>query len=230
MLDYSFPYPLYTEDHHQKFLSPVMYNALVGQAGERNIEDIADGDLRGEVQKVVFRKYWIDNKNFKRCIKFARLEQTNECNVNPVDNSGCFRPILNMQQKDKLIMDIVRFLVLKEPVPSSPEMKKLTAEMMEVVLWISKCQFQAATEDGTRRTLLDIERFLIDLQEDEDGEITLGDVLSFATGADCVPPLGFDPSPSITFLHDSGLFPKANTCSMELKLPVSEDFNTFKKT
>jgi hypothetical protein len=43
-----------------------MYNALVGQAGERNIEDIADGDLRGEVQKVVFRKYWIDNKNCYR--------------------------------------------------------------------------------------------------------------------------------------------------------------------
>ncbi|CAC5376878.1 G2H3 [Mytilus coruscus] len=136
-----FPYPLYTEDHHQKFLSPVMYNALVGQAGERNIEDIADGDLRGEVQK-----------------------------------------------------------------------------------------FQAATEDGRGEHCWILERFLIDLQEDEDGEITLGDVLSFATGADCVPPLGFDPSPSITFLHDSGLFPKANTCSMELKLPVSEDFNTFKKT
>ncbi|XP_052085243.1 G2/M phase-specific E3 ubiquitin-protein ligase-like [Mytilus californianus] len=49
-----------------KFLSPAMYNALVGQAGERNIEDKADGDLRGEVQKVVFRKYWIDNKNCYR--------------------------------------------------------------------------------------------------------------------------------------------------------------------
>ncbi|CAC5363298.1 G2H3 [Mytilus coruscus] len=109
----------------------VMYNALVGQAGERNIEDIADGDLRGEVQK------------------------GNE---------------------------------------------KLTAEMMEVVFMDIKMSVPGSNRRRDEENIVGYWRdFLIDLQEDEDGEITLGDVLSFATGADCVPPLGFDPSPSITF-------------------------------
>ncbi|CAC5408544.1 G2H3 [Mytilus coruscus] len=182
-----------------KFLSPVMYNALVGQAGERNIEDIADGDLRGEVQKL------------KDASSLQDLNKQMNAMSTLLITAGCFRPILNMQQKDKLIMDIVRFLVLERT--STP---------------LHHSRQQQKTGRGEHCWIL--ERFLIDLQEDEDGEITLGDVLSFATGADCVPPLGFDPSPSITFLHDSGLFPKANTCSMELKLPVSEDFNTFKKT
>ncbi|CAC5397211.1 G2H3 [Mytilus coruscus] len=177
-----------------KFLSPVMYNALVGQAGERNIEDIADGDLRGEVQKVVFRKLR--------------------------DGLQTLDVLTYIQEHYKAFKDL--FVCQGN--------EKLTAEMMEVVFMDIKMSVPGSNRRRDEENIVGYWRdFLIDLQEDEDGEITLGDVLSFATGADCVPPLGFDPSPSITFLHDSGLFPKANTCSMELKLPVSEDFNTFKK-
>ncbi|XP_063445700.1 uncharacterized protein LOC134725640 [Mytilus trossulus] len=230
-----------------KFLSPVMYNALVGQAGERNIEDIADGDLRGEVQKL------------KDASSLQDLNKQMNAMSTLLITAGCFRPILNMQQKDKLIMDIVRFLVLERTSTPLHQLRdglqtldvltyiqehykafkdlfvcqgneKLTAEMMEVVFMDIKMSVPGSNRRRDEENIVGYWRdFLIDLQEDEDGEITLGDVLSFATGADCVPPLGFDPSPSITFLHDSGLFPKANTCSMELKLPVSEDFNTFKK-
>ncbi|CAG9819138.1 unnamed protein product [Phaedon cochleariae] len=53
-------------------------------------------------------------------------------------------------------------------------------------------------------------------------KISLVDILIFATGANHIPPLGFPLSPQITFLHDdSSPYPKANTCGLVLKLPVT---------
>ena len=49
--------------------------------------------------------------------------------------------------------------------------------------------------------------------------ITLEDILSFATGAKSVPPVGFIPSPSILF-EQSSFFPRANTCANILFLPL----------
>ena len=47
-----------------------------------------------------------------------------------------------------------------------------------------------------------------------------------------VPPLGFDPSPAIEFLHsdknEECLYPKANTCAMVLSLPLAESYESFK--
>ena len=45
------------------------------------------------------------------------------------------------------------------------------------------------------------------------------DVLAFSTGAPAEPPLGFQPRPSISFQSDSP-FPRANTCSNILCLPL----------
>ncbi len=49
--------------------------------------------------------------------------------------------------------------------------------------------------------------------------ITCTDILSFTTGARTIPPLGFDPKPSIQFINNSTM-PKANTCSNILYLPL----------
>lgn len=66
--------------------------------------------------------------------------------------------------------------------------------------------------------------------------LTLANLLVFGTGADVVPPLGFDPPPSIEFLHyqkelDSyqAPYPKANTCSMVLRLPIVDSYDQFKQ-
>lgn len=48
---------------------------------------------------------------------------------------------------------------------------------------------------------------------------TLGEVLTFATGSDEIPPLGFSPMPQIRFWED--IHPKANTCANTLYLPMS---------
>ena len=56
--------------------------------------------------------------------------------------------------------------------------------------------------------------------------LTFEEILFFGTGLKQVPPLGFSPSPTIEFLHNAegngnqSTFPKANTCSCCLQLPV----------
>lgn len=57
------------------------------------------------------------------------------------------------------------------------------------------------------------------LARDEAFSVTLQDVLLFSTGAAEVPPIGFQPTPALTF-HDDGLFPWANTCSNTLSLSL----------
>ena len=58
--------------------------------------------------------------------------------------------------------------------------------------------------------------------EKEDGSgqvlyIGLGDLLSFVTGADGPPPLGFSVSPAIKFTDDpQRVLPKASTCTLTL--------------
>ena len=60
-----------------------------------------------------------------------------------------------------------------------------------------------------------------------DAQVSLGDVLSFATGANVPPVLGFDHSPVIAFTDMA--FPTANTCAMILRLPTLYDnYDEFK--
>ncbi|GLV46776.1 hypothetical protein CBL_20924, partial [Carabus blaptoides fortunei] len=65
--------------------------------------------------------------------------------------------------------------------------------------------------------------------EDMETSVTLANILSFVTGADHEPPLGFATSPNIIFIHEiDSKYPKANTCSLTLYLPVGEtDFDNF---
>lgn len=70
---------------------------------------------------------------------------------------------------------------------------------------------------------------------DQEGTHKLGTILSFATGASSIPPIGFNPHPFIEFLHDkneSGVphrFPIANTCINCLKLPLHTTYTTFQE-
>lgn len=49
--------------------------------------------------------------------------------------------------------------------------------------------------------------------------VELGIVLSFTTGSEMVPPLGFDHPLAIRF-NNSNVFPTASTCALELTLPT----------
>ncbi|XP_071959901.1 G2/M phase-specific E3 ubiquitin-protein ligase-like [Antedon mediterranea] len=72
------------------------------------------------------------------------------------------------------------------------------------------------------------------LQQIDDDECTTSfqDILMFATGLRTLPPMGFQPGkPEIHFLHgDASKWPKANTCSSVLLLPVvHSSFAPFKE-
>lgn len=68
--------------------------------------------------------------------------------------------------------------------------------------------------------------------EEEEVRVTFDDLLMFATGTNRIPPLGFDPVPTLAFLHDpvngvKRVFPEANTCGLILRLPVHATYDSF---
>ncbi|KAF6726454.1 G2/M phase-specific E3 ubiquitin-protein ligase [Oryzias melastigma] len=69
--------------------------------------------------------------------------------------------------------------------------------------------------------------YLIDV-EDGAFNITLEDILVFASGADRIPVLGFNPKPTLEFLSDpTRRFPEANTCLVQIRLPVLPTYRAF---
>ena len=67
---------------------------------------------------------------------------------------------------------------------------------------------------------------------DGDTSLTLGAVLAFATGLKRIPAVGFPIGPRLEFLLEEdgpALFPRANTCSLVLRLPVYPVYHGFKQ-
>lgn len=63
-------------------------------------------------------------------------------------------------------------------------------------------------------------------------QMQLKDVLQFITGADCIPPSGFDHKILIRFYDQEGdtRYPYASTCALQLLLPRGhEDETSFSK-
>jgi hypothetical protein len=79
--------------------------------------------------------------------------------------------------------------------------------------------------------LRDVEQGLCSITKTsrEDITLTLEDVLAFATGATSIPILGFEEQGAIKFLHEGGMFPTASTCALVIRLPIIEDYETFKE-
>ena len=84
------------------------------------------------------------------------------------------------------------------------------------------------------KTIYCLEVFLQDLDEGQVDKLCLEDILVFITGADAVPPLGFDHKISIAFYDQEEAmkrFPWSSTCSLSLYLPRGifepEEFNSL---
>eukprot|EP00794_Sanderia_malayensis_P006413 gene6413-7144_t len=82
-------------------------------------------------------------------------------------------------------------------------------------------------------TIYSFEVFLQDLEEKQVGDLRLEDLLIFITGADKIPPLGFDSSIKIDFYDfqdNNRRLPHASTCSPAIFLPRGmENPDTFKE-
>ena len=82
------------------------------------------------------------------------------------------------------------------------------------------------------QTMYSFELFLRDVEDKEIEGVTLDNLLVFVTGADAVPPLGFDDKISVRFYDqepNTRRLPWASTCALELYLPrgpkESDSFN-----
>lgn len=56
--------------------------------------------------------------------------------------------------------------------------------------------------------------------------MTLEDILFFVTGSFSIPPVGFDPEPTIKFLHIA--YPVRNRLLHCLELPITKTYEQFK--
>ena len=61
-------------------------------------------------------------------------------------------------------------------------------------------------------------------------DCSLEDVMTFFSGAESIPPCGFEGlAPSLVFLHGNQPLPTASTCDLEFRLPTRhENFEKFK--
>ena len=64
--------------------------------------------------------------------------------------------------------------------------------------------------------------------ENEANGVSLGHLLSFFTGADYPPPMGFHVKPELRF-NGSNDFPTASTCALQLTLPTKHQASQFKQ-
>jgi hypothetical protein len=66
-----------------------------------------------------------------------------------------------------------------------------------------------------------------------DRPVSLQQILTFATGSDAEPPLGYPSTPVLDFIHSLStsptdkIFPTANTCGLILRLPVVCEYGDF---
>ena len=61
-------------------------------------------------------------------------------------------------------------------------------------------------------------------------DIGLSDVLAFFSGADQVPPLGFEHTATLSFHRGQEVLPTASTCTLELTLPILHlEYSSFRR-
>ncbi|XP_062401837.1 uncharacterized protein LOC134092781 isoform X2 [Sardina pilchardus] len=226
------------------FISGTLYSLLV-EPGEVSpvLEDIADSDLHEKLKKV------------SRCASLTDLLTAIEPMQDYLANAGCLRQLKSIEERDVFVQDILMFQVVHRVHRAFERFKEgmktlgvldalrmhpdnfrhlmcyepaiLSAELLENLFEVRK------SGEGTNKRLLE-ERVVplwndYLLNSEEVGPSKLGEILTFATGADKIPPVGFSPKPSIEFLHEmpDSLFPMANTCINCLKLPLIFVYEKF---
>lgn len=109
---------------------------------------------------------------------------------------------------------------------------KLTAED---VAGLFKPQFTSPVGSNKRRqetrAVVFWRDWLLEVEGGDAAPISLEYILMFATGLDRVPAVGFSTQPELTFLHEEdepAVFPTSNTCSLILRIPVKNTYESFK--
>ncbi|XP_072171956.1 G2/M phase-specific E3 ubiquitin-protein ligase-like [Diadema setosum] len=110
--------------------------------------------------------------------------------------------------------------------------EKLTADQVEILFDVQYSPVGSNLRSSEER-MVSYWRDLLEELEDEDG---LESLLQFTTGVRRPPPLGFGQKLTLSFRHWQFLpegqactiqFPRANTCALELALPVVQPYELF---
>ncbi|KPP80079.1 G2/M phase-specific E3 ubiquitin-protein ligase-like, partial [Scleropages formosus] len=172
--------------------------------------------------------------------------------------AGCLRQINSLSDKQPLVKDIVNFhlvtrmqlplkrfrdglntLGLFEHIQMFPEIfsdlfcyppAKISAHTMANLFFV---QFSDNEEKKKKEIITEgfWRQYLHDCEEGRCAT-SLEDILIFATSKDIVPAMGFNPNPSVSFVHSLssvGTVPERQPCYNKIVLPVATTYEIFKK-
>ncbi|XP_064646535.1 G2/M phase-specific E3 ubiquitin-protein ligase-like [Lineus longissimus] len=173
-----------------------------------------------------------------------------------LDISGCYIPVRSLNDKDRVVDAAVKFQVVVrtrmfierfleglsalgvlDQLRKYPEVFRpifcfrpapLTAELIQV-LFKPVLPVKGHHKRDDASVVLGLWYDYVGEVEEGGRPTTLKDILFFITGCVYVPPLGFQPEPSVGF-HEEGKYPLVSVCDNRINLPLFEiaDYDIFK--
>uniref|UniRef100_UPI00398E42A3 G2/M phase-specific E3 ubiquitin-protein ligase isoform X1 n=2 Tax=Pristiophorus japonicus TaxID=55135 RepID=UPI00398E42A3 len=232
------------------FFSTTLFNCLAygPEITEPTMEDVTHFEV---VQKI---------KKIKESSTLEELKLSVNENADYLSVAGCLRSVWSLDDKEMLVKDVLTFHVIsrvRSPFERFREGLKVLGvleniqkypEIFSQLLCYKPQKFTAETfgklfsiyfsPDGSNRIIAESKvigfwrEYLADV-EDGTTKVSFEGILTFATGANAIPPISIHPAPSIKFLHCDGIiqyrFPTGQTCLNCLNLPMSKTYEEFKE-
>ncbi|CAN8215322.1 unnamed protein product [Coccothraustes coccothraustes] len=220
------------------FFSKTLFKCLV--YGPENVkpslEDVADVDVAQTI------------KTIKYANSLSSLQSTLQDCCEFLTAAGCLRPVTALCDKNMLVNDILIYHVIKritlplesfgqglktlgvlEKMQMHPDVfssilchkpERLSAEILYNLFTIH------SSSDVNKFEGADFWMGYLQDVESGDSVVTLEDILLFVTGSSYIPSIGFDPEPTIKFLHIR--YPIGNRLLNCLELPRTKTYQQFK--
>ncbi|XP_078792879.1 G2/M phase-specific E3 ubiquitin-protein ligase-like isoform X1 [Oryzias latipes] len=226
------------------FLSKDLVSYMSGQSSfNSSVEDIKDEVIGTVLQEIL-------NASSLESLQDLMLRHSTM-----LQTAGCFKSVASLQEKHSVVREYLRWYIIERnhsaierfkdglncldfltalqqyPAVMAPLLchvdKRLSALDIENLFKPDLSEAGSNKRNQEERTISFWADYLLDCEE-SDSVITLEDIFMFATGVSGIPPAGLEPLPKLQFL-ESSKFPMANTCANILKLPLLENYNTFKE-
>ncbi|XP_057198976.1 G2/M phase-specific E3 ubiquitin-protein ligase-like isoform X1 [Triplophysa rosa] len=232
------------------FFAPRLFSLVVGEATEDvDLTEIVDEGFRCQLQKIqnaitieetrealeeasnslsllgslnIQCRTLEDRETVVQCAaKFYLEGRLNAAIEQFVDGLGCLGLHAAMKANSKHLRYL--FLAKEDPLTAKHLIDVFTPQFAEE--GSNRSHNEIKTYAWFRDFLLDVEDG--QMQVDQSKNLTLQEVLAFASGLEELPPLGFKNQPVIIFIHIGRKFPEANTCDVVLRLPIHRSYEEF---
>lgn len=230
------------------FFSPVLYHNLFSYPTNYRptLQDLGDTVLAHKIRRIAEAN---NIYNLRRAMQSASQY---------LEVAGCWREVSKLSDKDMLVEDVLNFyLIIRLQLPLQRFREGLrTLGVFEQVQMCTEgfySVFCGPVEKLTAESILELFTTRFSEEEDlkaqeyttqsfwkqylhecEDGQCaaSLEDILTFATGTDVVPSIGFNPPLALSFLispDPSCAFPRSHCDTNHLILPILPSYEVFKK-